>query len=178
MREVVGGRVVAVRNEEAGTIYVYGRGVYEGDFPFGDEAAGATVEMARDAGRDVNPRIRLDSGEVVWGAECWWGPEADFEAKLEAARAQGKEVTIVQVSISEDRAQARREYEEAEKTRERFVTAGRRWLLLAGVTGRVRLTGQIYPTVDEKTHKPAIVVGAVLVFDAETEGLIPEVVES
>ena len=22
-----------------------------------------------------NPKIRLDSGEVVWGYECWWGPE-------------------------------------------------------------------------------------------------------
>lgn len=35
-----------------------------------------------------NPRITLDSGEIVWGCEVWWGPEnkiRDYVAKLRDA---------------------------------------------------------------------------------------------
>lgn len=27
-----------------------------------------------------NPRIRLDSGDILWGCECWWGPADEFVA--------------------------------------------------------------------------------------------------
>jgi hypothetical protein len=30
-------------------------------------------------GMDLNPRLDLDSGGTVWGCECWWMPEAEFE---------------------------------------------------------------------------------------------------
>ncbi len=30
------------------------------------------------AARPTNPKIVLDTGEIVWGAECWWGPEAGY----------------------------------------------------------------------------------------------------
>lgn len=26
-----------------------------------------------------NPKIELDNGDVVWGYQCWWGPEERFE---------------------------------------------------------------------------------------------------
>jgi hypothetical protein len=26
-----------------------------------------------------NPTIKLDSGKVIYGAECWWGPEEDVK---------------------------------------------------------------------------------------------------
>lgn len=29
-------------------------------------------------GNFTNPKIQLDSGEIIWGAECWW--TADLEA--------------------------------------------------------------------------------------------------
>ena len=38
-----------------------------------------------------NPRITLDSGDVVWGAECWWGAESHIQDKMMTA----KTVTIV-----------------------------------------------------------------------------------
>lgn len=39
-----------------------------------------------------NPLIRLDSGAEVWGAECWWGPEAKVKDVVAQAKAGGKKV--------------------------------------------------------------------------------------
>lgn len=35
------------------------------------------IELLEKMGK--NPRIDLDSGETVWGFQCWWGPEDGFE---------------------------------------------------------------------------------------------------
>ena len=32
-----------------------------------------------------NPCIELDSGVIIWGAECWWGDEAAVQKRLDAA---------------------------------------------------------------------------------------------
>ena len=74
-------RVLAIRNTDpdTGTAYLFGEGVYEGDFS-PEEAAGGLAEICREAEMN-NPRIRLDSGEVVYGCECWWGPvEAGYKS--------------------------------------------------------------------------------------------------
>ncbi|MFD3516275.1 hypothetical protein [Streptomyces sp. NPDC058657] len=149
----VGTRIAAVRDATDTTVYLYGRGVYAGDFPrpgsgnwseeirqsarnvieaelratdteqlrASDDAwmvrtiaetvtAGKRtqeeadrdlaeyrkVRAERDAHRaatpleeqvdellnamDLNPRLDLDGGGVVWGYECWWMPEAKFDA--------------------------------------------------------------------------------------------------
>jgi hypothetical protein len=63
------------------TIRLFGFGVYDGDF--------IPAEDVRFLGMGVpfeNPRITLDSGDVVWGCECWWGKESDFE-RLQHGRA-------------------------------------------------------------------------------------------
>jgi hypothetical protein len=39
-----------------------------------------------------NPCIELDSGDTVWGAQCWWGPEERLDEKV-----QGREVVLVPV---------------------------------------------------------------------------------
>src|SRR5688572_33502236 len=39
--------------------------IYRGDTPRPLEGSNYAVAC-------TNPRIRLDSGEVIWGAECWW----------------------------------------------------------------------------------------------------------
>lgn len=146
----VGSRIAAVRNATEDTIYLYGRGVYAGDFPRpgsgnwpeetrqmarrviegqdgnADELRAAddawmvrklaeTVEagkrtqeeaehelaeyrrirLEREARRaamsveeqvvelltamDLNPRLDLDGGGTVWGCECWWMPETEFD---------------------------------------------------------------------------------------------------
>lgn len=62
---------------------------------------GVTEEEAKRAVGDsralkVNPKIVLDSGAVVWGAECWWGPEDKMRAVIAGRR-------VVEVDIDDAR---------------------------------------------------------------------------
>lgn len=61
-------------------------------------------EWLRTSSMLANPRIRLDNGKVVWGRECWWGPEADVAQRLDAYRAQGWEVATVDIDDARRRA--------------------------------------------------------------------------
>lgn len=86
-------RVGAILSADKEEVRLLGYGVYEGMFeppigPFGTpweeyerlalNAFGQEMfERKRAEGtlRPANPRIRLDNGSVVWGQQCWWGPE-------------------------------------------------------------------------------------------------------
>lgn len=94
--KVPGSRVFAVLDADDKTVRLLGFGTYAGDeVPpapvgmhrlFGDTweewAKGMASEGVPDPlrCRPTNPKIVLDDGEVVWGAECWWGPEERYEA--------------------------------------------------------------------------------------------------
>lgn len=93
-----GARVFAMESANDTEVRSFGCGVYEGDF-VPTEAAGFFADCAKELGH-TNPRIRLDSGKIVYGCECWWGLESVME-KTVAGR------TIVQVDIDEVRAKAR-----------------------------------------------------------------------
>lgn len=102
-----GDRVLAVSHSEGDTVFVFGEGVYEGEFP-PVEAAGILAECVRESG-GTNPRIRLDSGEVVYGCECWWGAVEQVRKRFGGAR-------VVKVSIADARAElANNELEEDEQ---------------------------------------------------------------
>lgn len=88
----VGGRIGAILDSDATHVRFLGYGVYEGDFPL-EIVEGLTINV---------PRLKLDSGETVWGAEVWWGPESTIRKELE-----GK--TVENVSIEDLRAAAERE---------------------------------------------------------------------
>jgi hypothetical protein len=94
-----GERVYAVLSATADEVSLLGFGVYVGDevppAPMGAVRAvfGASTwdefdrVVAEDVGaapnpalRPTNPKIVLDDGQVVWGAECWWGPESTYAA--------------------------------------------------------------------------------------------------
>lgn len=32
---------------------------------------------------NTNPCIHLDNGGIIWGAQCWWGPEDQYEQAIE-----------------------------------------------------------------------------------------------
>jgi len=88
-----GSRVGAIHgtdNEKSGTIYIFGFGTYVGrEVP--NTAAGAFGKALREIAEEVpevpdylkNPKIVLDNGKVVWGCECWWGPEEQIKKRLE-----------------------------------------------------------------------------------------------
>lgn len=94
----VGERVGAIHHSTSSHLYFLGYGVYEGEqLPVadGNESSLATV-MARLNMK--NPRIKLDNGDVVWGMECWWGPEDYIKRTLESAAADGRIITDVRIA--------------------------------------------------------------------------------
>lgn len=43
----------------------------------------------------ANPCIELDDGSIVWGYECWWGPEERFESWRAGRTVQNVKVTTI-----------------------------------------------------------------------------------
>ena len=72
-----GDRVGAVASSKDGTVNIFGYGVYEGDEVPPPDIMGPFGPMT-----GKNPKILLDSGEVVWGCECWWGAEEVIRNKI------------------------------------------------------------------------------------------------
>lgn len=89
-----GERVGALLSVADGVVKLLGYGVYDGDFVPPDPI-GVGVP---------NPRLTLDDSQVVWGCECWWGPEADIARKVEHWSAAG--MTVENVNIEAARAGA------------------------------------------------------------------------
>lgn len=97
-----GSRVGVVLSADEDEVRYVGLGTYEGEFPpygAGGMCAGLTDEEIDGLGL-TNPRIRLDDGNVVWGCECWWGPEGAYRRMLEDARECG--ATLVKVDVPRD----------------------------------------------------------------------------
>lgn len=83
--------------------YHHGKGTYEGDFipPYDFQPEELTEEYFGGAPQ-LTPRIKLDSGEEIWGYECFWMPEEEFDESLKDAEALGKEVTLVRFTREAD----------------------------------------------------------------------------
>lgn len=96
----VGERVGAILSANTEEVRLLGWGVYEGEHepPFGPrglskEEWGEVIAEMRAKGTlpeglplFTNPRITLDDGRVVWGAECYWGPEALVKRRIGSRR--------------------------------------------------------------------------------------------
>jgi hypothetical protein len=84
----VGDRAGAIFRAGDGKIELFGYGIYQGeqipDLELNVMFMGGPMEHE-------NPCILLDSGEKVYGCECWWAPEEQIKARV----AQYTEVTIV-----------------------------------------------------------------------------------
>mgnify|MGYP000989625206 CR=1 len=96
----IGERVAAIRTTSDGEVRLFGFGLYAGREVPGPEAVGWLADMVRELGHD-NPKIVLDSGKVVYGCECWFGPEAEVRAMIGDRR-------VVEVDIDAVRAEVRR----------------------------------------------------------------------
>lgn len=88
-----GERVGAILGAKDGKVEFFGYGVFEGDH-VPNEAIGWIAESLI-ANKIPNPRIRLDNGGVVYGCECWWGPEEAVKKRLEQYE------TVVEVDVNE-----------------------------------------------------------------------------
>jgi hypothetical protein len=90
----IGARVGAILKTSGATVWLLGYGIYLGE-QIPDPALGVTFFGAPVT--SPNPAIVLDSGEVVYGCECWWGPVEFIQRKV---LGYGK---VIQVSIAEER---------------------------------------------------------------------------
>jgi len=111
MKREIGMRVGAVSHSEGETIYIFGYGIYEGDTVPAATVGGFMGKMLHEAGV-TNPTIKLDSGKIVYGCECWWGDEAEVRARV------AKFASVVEVDIDESRAKVAAVSEEPEVTAE------------------------------------------------------------
>jgi hypothetical protein len=100
MRVKSGERVGAILGSKGDVIEFLGFGVYVGDEVPPDEGGGSMTGMLNEVGT-TNPKIVLDNGDVTWGCECWWGPEASIQNRLAAAKAQ--EIVVVRMADARKR---------------------------------------------------------------------------
>jgi hypothetical protein len=116
MEHQYGSRVGVLLSANEYQVELIGYGVYEGPQPIpleGPERPAGFVGMcARESVQftpdkpHLNPRIRLDSGSIVWGCESWWASE-EYVKKICAS---GREV--IHVDINAVRAQLLAEEDE------------------------------------------------------------------
>lgn len=76
----IGERAGAILSAKNNVVEFLGYGVYVGD----EIPTEACSDIADDliALKLTNPKIQLDNGEIVYGCECWWGPEDDLKEKI------------------------------------------------------------------------------------------------
>lgn len=83
--------------------YHYGKGTYEGNFiPPTDFDLGELPKGNLGGTLSSVPRIQLDSGSRIWGNECFWMTEENFDEALKDAAALGKVVTQVRFTREAD----------------------------------------------------------------------------
>ena len=75
MRHKPGDRVGAIQKADRTTVYMFGYGVYDGDFPSAPFIDDTSFLIP-------TPRLTLDNGGQVWGRECWWGSEERVKAMI------------------------------------------------------------------------------------------------
>ena len=74
----IGDRVGAIRDATKEIVNLYGYGIYEGHEVPPAEASGLLHEIGV-----PNPKIKLDNGSIIWGCQCWWGPEEKIKEIIE-----------------------------------------------------------------------------------------------
>ena len=96
MARAVGDRVGAVcgKSDDGSHVLFFGFGTYQGEEVPGPEVFGPMGVKLHEYGIK-NPKILLDSGEVVWGCECWWGSEAKIQEALEAWGSKGMVAKLI-----------------------------------------------------------------------------------
>ena len=97
----IGDRVCALASADAVTVRLIGFGVYTSDKEMEGDQAKYLTEAAKLFGLPdpTDPVITLDSGEVVYGTECWFFPESEYESVV------GKR-SVVQITLDELRGDA------------------------------------------------------------------------
>tara|TARA_S200002703_G_C3775790_1_gene238878 strand:- start:189 stop:509 length:321 start_codon:yes stop_codon:yes gene_type:complete len=103
MKKEVGTRVFAVLSANEDEVRLIGCGKYLGDLPISDADENVRLfgmspqEVSEHAPDLCNPCLEMDDGTIVWGCECWWGPEDNMDEMTKGRK-------IVDVDITKERA--------------------------------------------------------------------------
>lgn len=73
-------RVTAAICVKNGKALIAGHGNYVGDVVPPPGVALMGIEL-HELGHK-NPKIELDNGNVIWGCQCWWGPETKMAEEM------------------------------------------------------------------------------------------------
>lgn len=89
----IGDRIGAILSSDDDYVYFLGYGTYAGEEVPSDDVTMLGMQYNK-FGRK-NPKLQLDNGEVIYGCECWWGPEDSIKHKLGKDPRIIKEVSII-----------------------------------------------------------------------------------
>lgn len=96
MRYEQGIRVGAILSSDAESVQFLGWGTYLGNFVPEDGGVALFGELLMKF--DIaNPKILLDNGDVVWGFECWWGPEEKIRKMIGSRRVESVSINNFRV---------------------------------------------------------------------------------
>ena len=90
MKREPGSRIGALQSANQSEVRLFGYGTYQGDHVPPDDVMGPFNSRIGLFGCR-NPKLVMDDGTVVWGCECWWGPEDQIAEAI-----AGRTVVIVQ----------------------------------------------------------------------------------
>ena len=80
-------RVGAILSSNKEEVHFLGYGEYVGDeVPPADTADPESFQQLLHENSIANPKIVLDNGNVVWGCQCWWGPEEKVKTNISDGR--------------------------------------------------------------------------------------------
>lgn len=94
-----GMRVGAVMSADDKSVKMFGWGTHVGDEVPGPEVAGFMGEALREH-KQTNPKIVLDDGKVVWGCECWWGPEDKVRSMIGGRLLEQVDIEAVRAELA------------------------------------------------------------------------------
>lgn len=90
-------------------IRFFGYGTYQGEEIPPDGVFGLFGMSAKELGIP-NPKLQLDSGDIVWGCESWWASEEKIKSMMEEHKKQG--YTVKKITPEEYRSECQKICEE------------------------------------------------------------------
>jgi len=106
-------------SESDSSLHLLGYGVYEGLFNMFDDdsttpfvSKESIVEAYREAGKPPVPRIKLDSGDYIWGSFCYW----DLEEEVKDLASKCKVVQVSPVDFNDEVHEGLLQYEDWKST--------------------------------------------------------------
>ena len=88
-QDLIGNRVIVIAGSDLSTVWLVGYGTY-----VGDDVPPFYVDEKKHIKKVKTSKIELDSGQLVWGCECWWKLEQMSDRII-------KKKKIVHVSVEQ-----------------------------------------------------------------------------